>query len=103
MFDEFDRLRGCDGLLRLLAHYVAGNAADAEAWQDRRMELEGVRAEELVKLHGELLAYGWLEQNTGLTPVLRTGAVPCCYRVTAAGRKALKQAQSAAEDEVEAA
>jgi hypothetical protein len=57
--------------------------------------MEGVEARQLVKLHGELLAYGWLEQNTGLTPVLRAGAAANCYRITPAGLRALKQVRTA--------
>ena len=53
--------------------------------------MEGVEGRQLARLHGELLAYGWLEQNTGLTPVLRRGEAPACYRITAAGLRALLQ------------
>lgn len=54
------------------------------------MQLEGVPAAELVKLHGELIAYGWVEQNTGVTTILKPGVAACCYRVTAAGKRALR-------------
>jgi hypothetical protein len=40
-----------------------------------------------------LIACGWLEQNAGATPVLRSGVVAACYRVTAAGLRALRQAR----------
>jgi hypothetical protein len=93
MFDDLDNLRADPRLLQLLRHYAEGSAADREAWQDRVMELPGVRAEALAKLHGRLLACDWLEQNTGATPVLLRGAVPRCYRVTPAGQRALKRAQ----------
>jgi len=49
------------------------------------MHLEGVAPPELVKLHGELIAFGWVEQNTG--------EVPICYRITPAGSRAMRQAQ----------
>ena len=71
MFDELERLRDVKELLTLLRHYQHVGEADRQAWQDRLTELEGVEPRQMVKLHGELLAYGWLEQNTGLTPVLR--------------------------------
>jgi hypothetical protein len=100
MFDEMDRLREAKELRELLEHYAALGAADRQAWQDRAMEKEGVGARELVKLHGELLAYGWLEQNTGVTPGPRQGPAPRCYRVRAAGARALKQARA---EEAEAA
>jgi hypothetical protein len=91
MFDEMDRLRDVKELCRLLTHYQECAAGDRHAWQDRLLEMGGVEPRELVKLHGELLAYGWLEQNTGATPVLRPNAAPGCYRITAAGVRALKQ------------
>src|SRR4051794_22159148 len=103
MFDELERLCDAPELQLLLARYAEG-AADREAWQDRLMHIEGVEARGLVKLHGELLAYGWVEQNTGNTPVLRSGEAPCSYRITPAGRRALRQARSdgTAEDDGEA-
>ena len=94
MFDEMDRLREAKGLYGLLDYYGKLGTADRQAWQDRLAELEGVPARELVKLHGELLAYGWLEQNTGMTPQLRPGAAPACYRITSAGLRALKQVRA---------
>jgi hypothetical protein len=104
MFDELELLRGSPELQRLLGHYAAADDDGREAWQDRLMHLEGVEPRELVRLHGLLLAAGWVEQNTGNTPVLRPGAVPCCYQVTPAGRRAVRQARggAAAGDEGEA-
>jgi hypothetical protein len=94
LFDELDWLRDSADLQRLLGHYAAVGATDREAWQDRLMELDGVEARELVRLHGLLIAFSWVEQNTGNTPVCRPGSVPACYRVTAAGIRALKVCRS---------
>ncbi|HWG47617.1 MAG TPA: hypothetical protein VN688_32940 [Gemmataceae bacterium] len=94
MFDELERLREEKGLFDLLMYYHERGAVDRQVWQDRLAEMEGVSPRELVKLHGELLAYGWLEQNTGLTPVLRPGAAASCYRITTAGIRALKQVRT---------
>ncbi len=96
MFDELERLRDVKELFDLLTHYQDLAAADRQVWQDRLAEMEGVEPRHLVKLHGELLAYGWLEQNTGLTPSLRPGAAAGCYRITTAGIRALKQARTQA-------
>jgi hypothetical protein len=63
------------------------------------MGLEGVEPRDLVRLHGQHLARGWLEQNTGATPVLRPGTVTACYRVTAAGLRALRQARDGDPEE----
>jgi hypothetical protein len=104
MFDELEHLREDARLATLLTHYAEKGEADREAWQDRLMALEGVPADTLVKLHGALLAFDWLEQNTGITPVLRPAAVPQCYRITGAGRRALRRARLEADaDEAEAA
>ena len=106
MFDELDRLKESLELLHLLTHYAEVGAADRQAWQDRLMSLKGVEPKELVKLHGELIAYTWVVQNTGVVPVLKPGTVAGCYRITAAGMRALRQARGELlpedEDESEA-
>jgi hypothetical protein len=91
--DELDRLREAKELFDLLAHYQEAGGADRQAWQDRRQEMEGVGPRELVRLHGELLAFGWIEQNTGVAPAARPGSAPACYRITTAGVRALRQAR----------
>jgi hypothetical protein len=101
MVDELECLRESPELQRLLDHYVGACAADREAWQDRLMELEGVEARDLVKLHGLLIAFGWLEQNTGNVAVVRAGAVPCCYRITSAGVRTAKLVRSGVQDEAD--
>jgi len=93
MFDEFERLCQTQPLLHLLGHYAELGAGDRETWQDRLMALDGVAARELSRLHGELIAYGWVEQNTGTTPVLKPGVAACCYRITSAGLKTFKLAK----------
>jgi hypothetical protein len=92
MFDVLDHLREDSHLAALLAHYTERGAEDREAWQDRVMRLDGVASEALVKLHGSLLAYDWIEQNTGTTPLVPGGVPRQCYRVTAAGRRAFRTA-----------
>jgi hypothetical protein len=94
MLNELERLRDVPELCELLTHYAEAAASDRQAWQDRRAELGELGPRELVRLHGELLAYGWLEQNTGATPVLQGGPARQCYRVTPAGLRALKQARA---------
>jgi hypothetical protein len=92
MFDELDRLREAKELHDLLGHYAAAGAADRQAWHDRLADLPGLDARHLARLHGELLARGWVEQNTGAAaPAPSPGTAPGCYRVTPAGVRALKQ------------
>ena len=102
MFDVLERLRGTQGLMPLLAHYARLGAADREAWQDRLMELDGVQAKDLVRLHGELLAFGLVQLNTGCTSTCKPGVVPSCYRVTPAGQRALRRAEAARSDDEDA-
>jgi hypothetical protein len=97
MADELERLREAAGLRALLTHYAERGKADRNVWQDRLGEMDGLQPRELVRLHGELLAFGWIEQNTGVTPLpMPPGGVPACYRVTAAGLRALRQVRLAA-------
>jgi hypothetical protein len=91
MFDELDRLRKCPNLFGLLTHYANLGEPNREAWQPRLMEMDGVEPGGLSKSHGELLAFGWVEQNTG--------QVPICYRITLAGIKALRQAHATKDEE----
>ena len=91
MFDEMERLCNEKHLYALLSHYAAPGVEDRQVWQDRLCEMDSVEGQQLGRLHGELLAYNWLEQNTGLTPVLRRGEAPACYRITPAGFGVVKQ------------
>jgi hypothetical protein len=99
MTDELDRLHADKNLIDLLDHYAAPGEIDREAWQDRVMERAGMDRAALVRLHGELLAFEWIEQNTGIIVNPREGHVASCYRVTAAGLRALKRARNRDDEE----
>lgn len=90
MLDEMQYLREDDGLFRLLRHYQDYTAEERDSWLDRCMTLEGVESKRLVELHGLLIAFGWVEQNSGQDSVAFESACPATYRTTAAGRRALK-------------
>jgi hypothetical protein len=102
MFDELERLRDTPELFALLDHYAELAVPDRQAWQDRRMQMDGCEPRQITRLHGELIAYGWLEQNTGVVPVARKGEAPGCYRVTRAGIKALEEVRSGEDEAVRA-
>ncbi len=87
MFDEADPLDD-PVLAHLLQRYAEPAAVDRETWHNRVAEVEGLTARELSRLHGELIAQGWIEQNTGVTPA--------CYRVTLQGLRAFRKATEAA-------
>lgn len=91
MFDEMDRLRSSELLYDLLERYVTLGKEDRQIWQERFLEVDGIEGKELTRAYGELIAYGWIEQNTGATPVLELGKHMACYRVTTGGQKAWKE------------
>lgn len=97
MIDEIDRLRSVDSLKHLLMHYAHLGVPDRKTWQNRLMTVEGVEPRELNGLHGELLAHGWLEQNTGATPNPNADQAAGCYRITSAGVRALEEAETIEE------
>lgn len=99
MTDGLQQLLRDGQLYQLLSHYHAAAGDDRERWMDRVAEWEDGRPEELTRWHGRLLAFAWLEQNTGHTPPPTNGRIGQCYRVTAAGRKALKHVLEHLADE----
>src|SRR5947208_1694217 len=82
---ELDCLRTNANLFGLLSHYALLAEAHLEAWHDRLMHLDGVESPQMARLHGELIAFGWVEQNIG--------EVPARYRITLDGWRAMKQVQ----------
>jgi hypothetical protein len=67
--------------------------------------LSEVEPSKLVKLHGLLIAFGWVDQNMGNTPVGRPGTVVSgYYRVTEGGLRVIKvtQTEQGEPDAVEA-
>ncbi len=93
MIEAPERLSTDTPIVRLLDHYAEAGLPDRQIWQDRVMEMEGVEIRQLVRLHGELIAQGWIEQNTGATPQLKPGVAASCYRITPAGYRAWKERQ----------
>ena len=65
MTDELQLLLDSQPLQALLQHYASGGEPDREAWLDRVMEWQGVRGEGLVRFHGLLIAFGWIELTQG--------------------------------------
>ena len=77
MFDYSLRLQE-NPHLALLSHYAHQGTEDRATWRDRLMQMEGVKPKQLTVLHGELIAFEWIEQNTGQT-------LSACYRITLHG------------------
>jgi hypothetical protein len=85
MFDESQRLQENPHLLALLSHYAQQGAEDRTTWRDRVMQMEAVEPKQLSALHGELIAFDWIEQNTGQASALMDGVLANCYRITLNG------------------
>jgi hypothetical protein len=84
MLDDSLRLQENPHLLTLLTHYAQMGAEDRAAWRDRLMQMEGVEPRQLSTLHGELMAFDWIEQNTGQ-------AISACYRITLNGLREFRK------------
>jgi hypothetical protein len=69
--------------LQFLTHYAKLGETNPEAWHPLLMVMDSDGRVDLVKLHGELMAFAYVEQNSG--------QMPCSYRLTRAGVKALQQ------------
>jgi hypothetical protein len=80
-----------DRLFGLLEHYYGRAGDDRTKWVDRLTELPDGAAAELTRLHGALLAAAWIELNVGTAKTDGAGRVAECYRLTPAGRQALKR------------
>ncbi len=101
MDDDSHPLANDDRLYALLNHYHAAPGEDRAAWLDRVMTWDGGSDADLTRWHGALLASAWIELNAGATTGVGPGRVPACYRVTPAGRQALKRARAARAGENE--
>ena len=91
MTDELEQLREDARLCDLLSRYSEAGAADRAAWLDRVLSIGDAGPADLSRLHGQLLAAAWIEQNTGYAVASGAGQVRQCYRVTPAGRQALRR------------
>jgi hypothetical protein len=91
MLDNLERLRNDPQLMQLFSHYAKLGAANPEAWHARLAQLNCDGRVDLVKLHGELIAFDFVEPNPGQTP--------CKYRLTRAGLKAIREIENSLDDE----
>jgi len=85
MFDDSQRFRDNPQLLFLLSHYAQQGAEDRATWLDRLMQMEDVEPKQLSALHGELIAFEWIEQNSGQAADMKDGVIANCYRITLSG------------------
>jgi hypothetical protein len=90
--DDIQHLRDNPHLLQLLTHYAELGQHDRKTWHDRLMAIDGLDAGQITRLHGVLLAFEWIEQDTG--------AARASYRITPAGIRSLTQAIHGGEGDV---
>jgi len=84
--------------MSLLSHYVQLGTEDRTTWRDRLMQMEGAEPRHLSALHGELIAFDWIEQNTGQATSLKDGTLSACYRITLHGLREVRRFQGADEE-----
>jgi hypothetical protein len=101
MFDDSVRLRENPHLLALLSHYAQLGSEDRATWRDRLMQMEGVATKQMSALHGELIAFDWIEQNTGQATCLKDGTLAACYRVTPHGLRTYRRVYEVEAHETE--
>lgn len=89
MFDELGRLSTDQKLKELLDHYGALGVENRETWRPRLALLDGLDERGLARLFGTLIAFGWVEQNTG--------GPGCSYRITYSGQRALTRVRNAVD------
>ena len=88
MRGELQQFRNDPRVYQVLGYYDSGRPAGLPAWRQRLMTLPGVDAQELSRLHGLLIAYGWLVQGPALSSDGRS--LSSCYRMTPAGQRAFR-------------
>jgi hypothetical protein len=92
MLDALELIRADRRLRGLLDEYHKNRARQPhKPWHDRIMALDGVEPRELSRLHGLLLANGWLETRVFAEAFSQPGTIADAYRITRDGLRALAQ------------
>jgi hypothetical protein len=79
----------------LLAWYGDLHAARPDAaWHDRRAELPHVDAAGLSRLHGDLIAFGWIDIRISPEALATPGEIRSACQITREGIRALKQTEN---------
>lgn len=91
MITSLSEIKSNPKLGRLLLAYAELKKAQPDAeWHDRIMELTDVTSDELNRLHGLLLASGWIETRVHGDSFRQAGRLEACYRLTSDGAAALR-------------
>lgn len=90
-----DTLRDNEPLLALLTAYAELKARQPDRdWHDRQGQFRDLPARELSRLHGMLLANGWIESRVHADAFHPAGRVADVYRVTHDGIRTLRELAS---------
>lgn len=93
MITNIQTLQSDEQLRQLLDRYVQLHKSQPKVeWHDRVMELDGCDTQRLAKLHGLLLASGWIETRVHGDSFRHAGRLEACYKVTHDGVHALRLA-----------
>lgn len=94
--------QGTDLIKNLLMRYYKPSADERLIWQARVMELDGATSNEITKMHGELLAQGWIEQNLESILCKESGSfLHSSYRITSSGVRTTKGLQESLAEELD--
>jgi hypothetical protein len=63
-----------------VAMSIKSGSEDRATWRDHLMQMEGVEPKQQSALHGELIAFDWIEQNTGANDRPSGWNASACYR-----------------------
>jgi hypothetical protein len=91
MMTSIESLKADPKLHALLTCYAQLKRKNPDVeWHDRVMELPGCDPAELHRLHGLLLASGWIETRVHGDSFRTAGKLVSCYRVTTDGSAILR-------------
>ena len=100
MFEFSVCLRENPHILALLSHYAQLVSDDRTVWQDRVMQMDGIDSKQLTALHGVLIAFNGIEQNTGHAIFRQDGTLSACYRITQSGLREFRRIHGIEVEEI---
>lgn len=97
-----DALRESTPLRELLYHYLTcKQQSPGQEWHDRVMSVGTLEPADVSKLHGHLLANGWVDTRVANDVFNTPGRLTGCYKITPDGARALQWAMKEADWEDE--
>lgn len=98
MLGPLELLRESLPLRELLAQYKSYREVHpGQEWHDRVMQLGTLEPPEISKMHGVLLANGWVDTRVAIETFNTPGRLQSCYKITPDGVRALQWAMQEAD------